>query len=176
MYDYHNYLRATHPASSPWWAWPLDLKPVWFEQSELRRRHHGRHLRHRQPGRLLAGHPGRGVGLLAGVEAPQPGAGAHGHRWSCACGCPGRASTAPRSSTTSSRRCRSRSWRWPTSWPSCGTAHRRGRGAWPRSAPRLAIIGAPLLWLFRQPLCGLANTQQVNKGTEVCGALSRTSR
>ena len=23
----------THPASSPWWAWPLDLKPVWFEQS-----------------------------------------------------------------------------------------------------------------------------------------------
>jgi predicted membrane-bound dolichyl-phosphate-mannose-protein mannosyltransferase len=32
MYDYHNYLRATHPASSPWWAWPLNLKPVWFEQ------------------------------------------------------------------------------------------------------------------------------------------------
>ena len=34
MYDYHNYLRATHPASSPWWAWLLDLKPVWFEQSD----------------------------------------------------------------------------------------------------------------------------------------------
>jgi hypothetical protein len=31
MYDYHNDLRATHPASSPWWAWPMDLKPVWFE-------------------------------------------------------------------------------------------------------------------------------------------------
>jgi hypothetical protein len=31
MYDYHNNLRATHAASSPWWAWPLDLKPVWFE-------------------------------------------------------------------------------------------------------------------------------------------------
>jgi hypothetical protein len=30
MYDYHNNLRATHAASSPWWAWPLDLKPVWF--------------------------------------------------------------------------------------------------------------------------------------------------
>lgn len=30
MYDYHNDLRATHAASSPWWAWPLDLKPVWF--------------------------------------------------------------------------------------------------------------------------------------------------
>ena len=32
MYDYHNFLRATHAASSPWWAWPFDLKPVWFEQ------------------------------------------------------------------------------------------------------------------------------------------------
>ncbi|HEX7498326.1 MAG TPA: hypothetical protein VF344_07685, partial [Candidatus Limnocylindrales bacterium] len=31
MYDYHNDLRAPHAASSPWWAWPLDLKPVWFD-------------------------------------------------------------------------------------------------------------------------------------------------
>jgi hypothetical protein len=31
MYDYHNDLRATHAASSPWWAWPLDLRPVWFQ-------------------------------------------------------------------------------------------------------------------------------------------------
>ena len=22
-----------HPASSPWWAWPMDLKPVWFENA-----------------------------------------------------------------------------------------------------------------------------------------------
>jgi hypothetical protein len=32
MYDYHDRLRATHAASSPWWAWPFDLKPVWFFQ------------------------------------------------------------------------------------------------------------------------------------------------
>ncbi len=32
MYRYHNDLRATHAASSPWWAWPFDLKPVWFYQ------------------------------------------------------------------------------------------------------------------------------------------------
>lgn len=31
MYAYHDDLRASHPASSPWWAWPLDLKPVWFD-------------------------------------------------------------------------------------------------------------------------------------------------
>jgi predicted membrane-bound dolichyl-phosphate-mannose-protein mannosyltransferase len=32
MYRYHNDLTAAHPASSPWWAWPLNLKPVWFYQ------------------------------------------------------------------------------------------------------------------------------------------------
>ncbi len=32
MYEYHNNLRATHAASSPWWAWPPDFKPVWFYQ------------------------------------------------------------------------------------------------------------------------------------------------
>ena len=35
MYDYHDNLRATHAASSPWWAWPLDLKPVWFYLGSL---------------------------------------------------------------------------------------------------------------------------------------------
>jgi hypothetical protein len=30
MYDYHNTLSSAHPASSPWWAWAFDLKPVWF--------------------------------------------------------------------------------------------------------------------------------------------------
>jgi hypothetical protein len=33
MYNYHNNLRSSHPASSPWWAWPMDLKPVWFENA-----------------------------------------------------------------------------------------------------------------------------------------------
>ena len=33
MYRYHDTLRVAHAASSPWWAWPLDLKPVWFFQS-----------------------------------------------------------------------------------------------------------------------------------------------
>jgi hypothetical protein len=31
MYNYHNDLRQPHAASSPWWAWPMDLKPVWFD-------------------------------------------------------------------------------------------------------------------------------------------------
>ncbi len=35
MYRYHNGLTAAHPASSPWWAWPFNLKPVWFYQEGL---------------------------------------------------------------------------------------------------------------------------------------------
>ena len=35
MYGYHNGLTSAHPASSPWWAWPFNLKPVWFYQEGL---------------------------------------------------------------------------------------------------------------------------------------------
>ncbi|MFV2063545.1 MAG: phospholipid carrier-dependent glycosyltransferase, partial [Chloroflexota bacterium] len=35
MYQYHDNLRAEHAASSPWWAWPFDLKPVWFYQQRF---------------------------------------------------------------------------------------------------------------------------------------------
>ena len=36
MYWYHSGLTAPHPAASPWWSWPLVLKPVYwyFGQSE----------------------------------------------------------------------------------------------------------------------------------------------
>ena len=35
MYGYHNGLAEPHAASSPWWAWPFDLKPVWFYQDSF---------------------------------------------------------------------------------------------------------------------------------------------
>jgi hypothetical protein len=35
MYRYHNNLTAAHAASSPWWAWPPNLKPVWFYQGSF---------------------------------------------------------------------------------------------------------------------------------------------
>jgi len=30
MYWYHSGLTSPHPAGSPWWTWPLDLKPVYW--------------------------------------------------------------------------------------------------------------------------------------------------
>ena len=30
MYNYHAYLDASHPFSSPWYKWPIMAKPVWF--------------------------------------------------------------------------------------------------------------------------------------------------
>jgi hypothetical protein len=35
MYEYHNTLSSPHPASSPWWAWAFDFKPVWFYQESF---------------------------------------------------------------------------------------------------------------------------------------------
>ncbi|MEM4733707.1 MAG: glycosyltransferase family 39 protein [Candidatus Bathyarchaeia archaeon] len=35
MFDYHSKLTATHPFSSPWWTWPLLLRPVWLYVSYL---------------------------------------------------------------------------------------------------------------------------------------------
>jgi predicted membrane-bound dolichyl-phosphate-mannose-protein mannosyltransferase len=33
MWWYHTNLEATHPFTSPWWSWPLLLKPVWLDTS-----------------------------------------------------------------------------------------------------------------------------------------------
>ena len=35
MYSYHATLSATHAFSSPWWTWPLMLKPLWLYVSYL---------------------------------------------------------------------------------------------------------------------------------------------
>ena len=37
MYDYHSTpgLGMDHPFNSPWWQWPLILKPMWFSQDKF---------------------------------------------------------------------------------------------------------------------------------------------
>ncbi|WP_309715616.1 phospholipid carrier-dependent glycosyltransferase [Armatimonas sp.] len=32
MWDYHSGMKQTHPWSSPWWSWPLVLRPTWYER------------------------------------------------------------------------------------------------------------------------------------------------
>ncbi|MEQ1439403.1 phospholipid carrier-dependent glycosyltransferase [Fontimonas sp. SYSU GA230001] len=34
IYNYHSQLTSTHPFSSPFWSWPLDLKPLWIYTGE----------------------------------------------------------------------------------------------------------------------------------------------
>ncbi len=34
MFNYHSQLEATHDFSSPWYDWPLDVRPIWFFGSD----------------------------------------------------------------------------------------------------------------------------------------------
>ena len=59
MYWYHSSLTAPHCAGSPWWSWPLDLKPVYSYFGTKHRRHQRPDLRRRQH-RAVLGRAARG--------------------------------------------------------------------------------------------------------------------
>ena len=172
MYDYHNFLRATHPASSPWWAWPLDLKPVWFEQSDYAG---GTTAVIYDTGNIVAfwlaipavawacwqAWKRRSLALTVVVIAVM----CMWLPWARI----DRATFQYHIFTTLPFSFMALAYLLAELW------HGPSPRTWQlvKVSAALAIIGAPLLWLFRLPLCGLANTQQVNAGTEVCGSLSR---
>ena len=172
MYDYHNNLRATHAASSPWWAWPLDLKPVWFEQQDY-------------AGRTTAVIYDTGNLVIFWLAIPAV-AFVAWQAWR-------------RRSLALTFLALSIASLW-LPWARIDRAtfqyhiftalpfsflalayflaelwHGPSARTWAlaRIGAALAIIGAPLLWLLRLPLCGIARTETVNEGTEVCAALSR---
>ncbi len=172
MYEYHNYLRATHPASSPWWAWPFDLKPVWFEQNDY-------------AGGTTAVIYDTGNLVLFWLAIPAV-------LWSawmawrrrslaltfvviaiCCMWLPwariDRATFQYHIFTTLPFSFMALAYFLAELW------HGPSRRTWmlARVAAAIAIIGPPLLWLMRLPLCGVARTESVNAGTEVCGSLSR---
>jgi len=172
MYDYHNYLRATHPASSPWWAWPFDLKPVWFEQNDYAG---GTTAVIYDTGNLvifwLAIPAVLWLSYMAWKRRSLPltlVAIAIASLW-----LPwariDRATFQYHIFTTLPFSFLALAYFLAELW------HGPSKRAWAlaRAAAALAIIGAPLLWLLRLPLCGIARTEQVNAGTEVCAALAR---
>ena len=173
MYDYHTFIvREGHPASSPWWAWPLDLKPVWFEQNDYA---NGTTAVIYDTGNLIA--------FWLAIPAV-----------AFACWQAWRRRSLALTFVVISLACMWLPWarvdratfqyHFFTTLPFSFMAlayflgelwHGPSERTWvlARVAAALAIIGAPLLWLLRLPLCAMANTQQANPGTEVCAALSR---
>ena len=121
---------------------------------------------------VLAGHPGRGLGVLAGVEAAQPGARLRGASPIMCMWLPwariDRATFQYHVFTM-----------LPFSFMALAyfigravaRTRRRGRGGWRRSSAGLAIIGAPLLWLFRAAAvrpCQHPTGQQGQRGVRRC--------
>ncbi len=172
MYSYHNDLRATHPASSPWWAWPLDLKPVWFEQNDYAA---GTTAVIYDTGNLvlfwLAIPAAAWLSFMAWRRRSLPltfiviAMAAMWLPWARI----DRAAFQYHIFTTLPFAFLALAYFLAELWhgPSART------WALARVAAAIAVIGPPLLWLLRLPLCGIARTEEVNAGTDVCANLSR---
>ena len=169
MYQYHDNLRAEHAASSPWWAWPLDLKPVWFFQE-----------RYADGSTGLIYDSGNLVVFWMGIAGVAFSALAAWRRHSLSLAVV--------------------VVMWAALWLPWARVDRAAfqyhvyaslpfmllalayflaelwHGPSPRSwllaraAAALAIIGAPLLWLLRTPLCILAGTAVANPSGVACSS------
>ncbi|HXX61121.1 MAG TPA: phospholipid carrier-dependent glycosyltransferase [Candidatus Sulfotelmatobacter sp.] len=171
MYNYHNDLRASHPASSPWWAWPFDFKPVWFFQQGYANDTTG-----------ITYDAGNLVIFWLGVPVI---AWASWQAWA-------RRSLALTILVVGFA-CQWLSWsridrasfqyHYYTALPFLFAAvayflaelwHGPSPRTWllARLAAAGALVAAPLLWLVRVPLCSLAGTSRVAPNSQVCGFVS----
>jgi C-terminal four TMM region of protein-O-mannosyltransferase/Dolichyl-phosphate-mannose-protein mannosyltransferase len=174
MYDYHNNLRATHAASSPWWAWPLDLKPVWFYSQGLA---NGTYAYIYDAGNLVL--------FWLAIPAVAWAAWTAWARRSLALTLPvvmllalwlpwariDRATFQYHVFTSLPFAFICLAYLLAELW------HGPSRRTWlvARVAGAAALLGAPLLWLFRGPLCGVAGTDAVNRGSQACGGSVSTA-
>jgi hypothetical protein len=171
MYNYHNDLRATHPATSPWWAWPFDLKPVWFYQESFADDTVG-----------IIYDAGNLVAFWLGVPAMA---------WTAWQGW--RRRSLPILLVVVGLLAQWIPWaridratfqyHFFTSLPFLylGLAyfvHELWRGpsartfALARLGAGAAILGVPLLWIGKAPLCWLADVARVDPGSQACGSVA----
>jgi Gpi18-like mannosyltransferase len=171
MYNYHNDLRASHPASSPWWAWPFDFKPVWFFQQGYANDTTGITY---DAGNLV----------IFWISVPVM-AWTAWQAWA-------RRSLAL-TVLVIGFACQWLSWsridrasfqyHYYTALPFLFAAvaywlaelwHGPSWRTWlvARLAAAGVLVAAPLLWLFRVPLCSLAGTSRVAPNSQVCGFVS----
>ena len=171
MYQYHNNLRATHAASSPWWAWPFDLKPVWFYLGNLAE---GWTALTYDAGNLvlfwLSVPAMAWVGLMAwrrrslALMLVMIGFACQWLPWA-------RIDRA------------TFQYHYYTSVPFVILAlayflaelwHGPTARTWllARLAAAGALVAVPLLWLLRVPLCAISGVAQVNAGSQACGYVS----
>ena len=167
MYDYHNNLRATHAASSPWWAWPFDLKPVWFYLGTIGGR------------TALIYDAGNLVTFWLSVPAIAWGAWMAWRRHSLAL-----------TLVVIAFACQWLPWsrvdratfqyHYYASLPFAVLAlayflaelwHGPAARTWlvARLAVAGTIVATPLLWLFRDPLCAVSGVLRANPGSQACG-------
>jgi dolichyl-phosphate-mannose--protein O-mannosyl transferase len=167
MYNYHNTLADAHAASSPWWAWPFDFKPVWFFQQSF------------------AGNTAASIydaGNLAiwwlGIPAMAFCA------WQAY-----RRRSLPLALITIGFAAQWVSWaridraafqyHYYTSLPFVILVlayllaelwHGASRRTWlfARLAAATAVLGPAALWLFHRPLCGFVRVTDVNPGSQAC--------
>ena len=167
MYRYHNTLTAAHAASSPWWAWPFDLKPVWFYQQSF-------------AGDTAASiyDAGNLVIWWLGIPAMAFSAWQAFHRRSLALAL-----------VTIAFACQWIAWaridraafqyHYYTSLPFVIMAlayllaelwHGASRRTWllARLAAAAAILGPAAMWLFHRPLCGFVRVTAVNPDSQAC--------
>jgi len=168
MYRYHDDLRVPHAASSPWWAWPLNLKPVWFYQDSFAGRTTGEIY---DSGNLVVfwmGLPALVFGALAA--------------W--------RRRSLPLTLVMLMFLAMWLPWaridratfqyHYYTAVPFLVIAlgyllaelwHGPARVAWllARVGAALCILGPSLMWLLRPVLCAAANTAATEAGRQVCG-------
>ncbi len=170
MYGYHNGLTSPHPASSPWWAWPLDLKPVWFYQEGLAG---GTSAAIYDAGNLVIWWLGAAAMVFVSVQAYR--------RRSLALALIAIAFAFQWLSWARIDRAAFQ-YHYYTSLPFIVLAlayfiaeiwHGASRFTWQfaRLAGAVAIVLPAVLWLFSRPLCAIVGVDSVNPNSAACPAV-----